>query len=110
VPPLGWSGQSVTSWQNQLVDWALAAILVACLAGLYGLHRLALWAESKGWIYYRTKRMPPGAAGMAMMEVAQVFEPGIEHVVEELRSETVRGEATDTGDTSDSDGGPLPQA
>lgn len=61
----------------------LITIGAVCLAAGYGLHRLALWAEGRGWIYYRTKRMPPGAGGMAMMQVAAIFEPAVEHVVEE---------------------------
>lgn len=69
-------------------------VLLAAAAG-YGLHRCALWAEGRGWIYYREKRMPSGAAGLAMMHVAQIFEPEIAHVIEEITSEAARGGMTD---------------
>lgn len=43
--------------------WGLAA-----LAGLYGLHRIALWAERRGWIYYGNKHGSSGALGSALLE------------------------------------------
>jgi hypothetical protein len=75
--------------------WLPAIALVA--AAICGLHRLALWAESRGWIYYRTHRMPPGASGLAMMEVTAVIDPATEHVIEELRSEQARAEEDENG-------------
>lgn len=74
-------------------------IVIALLIGaVYGAHRLALWAESRGWIYYRTKRMPPGTAGMAAMQVSELFEPEIEHVLEEMTSEAVRADENESGE------------
>ena len=67
------------------------------VAGVYGLHRLALWAESRGWIYYRAKRMPPGAAGLAMLEVTSIIDPAAEHIIEELRAEKARAEQDESG-------------
>jgi hypothetical protein len=68
------------------------------LLGLYGLHCLALWAESRGWIYYRTKRMPPGAAGLAMLEVTAILHPAVEHVVEAQREAQARAEQDESGE------------
>jgi hypothetical protein len=75
--------------------WLLWVGLAA--VGLYGLHRLALWAEARGWIYYRTNRMPPGPAGLAMMEAASIVHPSVEHVVEEVRSEQAQAEQDESG-------------
>ncbi|MFH1329520.1 MAG: hypothetical protein ABIJ48_02505 [Actinomycetota bacterium] len=77
--------------------WWLLVIPGVALGGL-GLHRLALWAESRGWIYYGTHRMPSGAAGLAMMEVAAIVEPQTEHVIEALRSEAIRAEEDASGE------------
>jgi hypothetical protein len=77
--------------------WWLLWVGLAAL-GLYSLHRLALWAEARGWIYYRTRRMPPGAAGLAMMEVTSIIHPAVEHVVEELRSEQAQAELDERGE------------
>ena len=83
--------------------WWLVWIGLA-VVGLCGLRRVALWAESRGWIYYRTHRMPAGAAGLAMMEIAAIVEPQTVHVVEVLRSEAIRAEEDESG------AGPKPGA
>ena len=71
--------------------WIVAGIGPAA-ALLYAIHRLALWAEQRGWIYYRAKRMPPGAGAAAFLEVASIVAPEVEHVVEEQQSERLRAE------------------
>jgi len=67
------------------------------VAALWGAHRLALWAESRGWIYYRTHRMPVGSAGMAMLEVTSLLDPAAEHVIEEVRGCRARAEQDESG-------------
>jgi len=59
-----------------------AALVVAALALAYALHRLALWAEARGYIYYRRRH---GSAGLprAVLEVQALFEPQQRHVLEE---------------------------
>jgi len=67
------------------------------LAGLYGLHRLALWAESRGWIYYRTRHMPAGAGGLALLEVTSVLDPQVTHVIETTRAQQAQAEQDESG-------------
>jgi len=81
---------------NRRMWWLLW--LTLALAGVYALHRLALWAEGRGWIYYRTHRAPIGSAGMAMLEVTSLLDPATEHVVEEIRDERAGAEADESGD------------
>ncbi len=57
--------------------------LGALLAGLFGLHRLALWAEGRGCLHYRRRRGASGALGNAFLEVQAIFEPSRRHVLEE---------------------------
>ena len=64
--------------------WVLIGPAVS--AALYGVHRLATYADRRGWIYYRTKP-PAGAGSRAMMRATAVFDPTIEHVIEEVESE-----------------------
>jgi hypothetical protein len=64
----------------------LAIVLMSILAVGYGIHRAALWAEGRGWIYYRHRKAPPGAVGMALMELDRLWKPQIEHVIEEMRT------------------------
>jgi len=65
--------------------------VVAVLAGLLGLHRLAMWAERRGWIYYRDRRGSSGTLSSAFLEVQSLLEPSQRHVLEETR----RDEAVD---------------
>lgn len=69
---------------------AIFALLALVL--LYGLHRLALWAEARGWIYYRKKHGGSGALSSAVLEVQSLFEPSKRYVLEEKRREQVEGE------------------
>ena len=77
------------------MSWRLAIILVAVVVALYALHRLALWAEERGWIYYR-RRAGRGTLGSAFLEVQSLIEPGQHHVLEVMREEQV--EEDDSGD------------
>ena len=52
----------------------LAAVLVC--GGIYLLHRLALWAESRGFIYYLHSRPSRSALGNAFLEAQSLVEPG----------------------------------
>ncbi len=71
--------------------WVLAAG-----AAVYGLHRLALWMEARGWIYYRKKRGSSGSLGAACLEMQTLLEPSKRHVLEISRKED--SEQSDSGD------------
>jgi hypothetical protein len=70
--------------------WGLITV-----AGIYGLHRVGLWAEARGWIYYRKRQGHSGALGTALLEVQKLLEPSKRHVVEERRK---KGPATQEAD------------
>lgn len=71
--------------------WAIAIIL-----GLYGLHRLGLWMEERGWIYYRRKHGSSGTLADALLEVQAIMEPSKRYVLEERAKED--DEAQKSGD------------
>lgn len=52
-------------------------LLLLALGGLVllGLHRLAVWAEERGWVYYRHRRPSRSALGRAFLEVQSMLEP-----------------------------------
>ncbi len=54
---------------------------------LAGLHRLALWAERRGWIFYKHRKASPGTAGRAFMEVQSLLEPSVKHVIRSERDD-----------------------
>ena len=60
---------------------ALLAALALCV--LYCLHRLGLWAERRGWIYYRDKHGGSGTLSNAFLEVHSFFDPSKRYVLEE---------------------------
>jgi hypothetical protein len=77
---VGREGDNAEGWWWML--WACLAV-----AACYLLHRLALWAEGRGWVYYRRHRMPMGAVGLALLEVTPALDPAVEHVVDGIRAE-----------------------
>lgn len=54
--------------------------ILPAAASLYGLHRLALWAESRGWIYYRKKHGGGGAMAGILHDIETHVQPRVEHV------------------------------
>ncbi len=66
-----------------------ALLIAGILAALYGLHRLALWMEAKGWIYYVKKRASPDTIGSAVLELQQMVKPATKHVLEVRRQRRV---------------------
>ena len=66
----------------------LAAIAIA----LYALHRLAVWMESRGWIYYQKKRGSSGSLGSALLRVDEILQPGRRHVIEAREMEERDGD------------------
>ncbi|HPT25120.1 MAG TPA: hypothetical protein PLZ95_01800 [Bryobacteraceae bacterium] len=77
--------------------------LIVIVVGLYALHRLALWMESRGWIYYMKSGGHSTRAGSAMLEIQQLLEPSKRHVIE-IRQEQ-REEEDSAGDPPDADPG-----
>lgn len=61
---------------------SLALWIVAIALGLFGLHRLLLWMESRGWIFYMKTRASGGALGSAFLEIQQIAQPEKKYVLE----------------------------
>jgi hypothetical protein len=72
----------------------LALVGIGLVAVLYSLHRLAMLAESRGWIFYRTR--PPRVRMLGMLE--ELVDPRVEYVVAEQTSEAIRADHAQTGD------------
>ena len=75
----------------------LLTIWIAAIAlGLFGLHRLALWMESRGWIHYVKTRASGGALASAILELQQIAQPGTRYILEMKRES--RAERDDGSD------------
>lgn len=73
----------------------LLLILGGVTVLVYGLHRLALYAEMRGWIFYRTR--PPRVRMLGLLE--ELVDPRVEYMVEEQSSEAIRADRDESGDT-----------
>jgi len=51
-------------------------------AAFYALHRLALWLETRGWLYWTNSSGHSTRAGNAMLELQQLTDPSKCHVIE----------------------------
>jgi hypothetical protein len=58
-----------------VVSWCAGGVLI--LVGLYGLHRLCLWLEAHGQLYYWHKQ-PSGGGGSNPFH--EMIEPQVKHV------------------------------
>jgi hypothetical protein len=67
---------------------------MAIVAAGYVLHRMALWADKRGLVYYRTK---PKFRGSSLGLIESVYNPAMEHVVEERGGERARGSQDESG-------------
>jgi len=73
---------------------SILAIGTAAVGALVALDRLALWAEARGWIYWRRTRRRTGAGlADAFLEVQSLIEPEKRHVLVERRRTVDPGEA-----------------
>lgn len=79
-----------------------ALLVIAVVLGGYGLHRLASWAESRGWIYYLKRRGSSGTLGNAFLELQTMIDPSKKIVLEERRREV--HEEDDEGDPPEPQG------
>jgi hypothetical protein len=59
------------------VGWILFA--PSCLLALYRLHRLCLWLEKRGWLYYWHKK-PAGGGGSGFVALQEFLEPPTQHI------------------------------
>jgi hypothetical protein len=67
---------AISFWQWLAIG--LAAVGLGFL--LWGLDRLGLWLEARGWLYYR-KKQPTSSPMSALFALQKVIEPQVEHVI-----------------------------
>ncbi len=63
--------------------WTLLWAIPALAALGYGIHRLALYLESRGWLFYLNRR--PGSSGSLFLDANSLFDPGARHRLEAER-------------------------
>ena len=63
--------------------------ILALIGLLYVLHRVALWAERRGWVYYLNSKPSSSTLGNAFLEIQSMIEPEKRPLVEARKEETV---------------------
>jgi hypothetical protein len=81
-------------WPESSAPTTLTAFLVFLVA----LHKLAQWAEGRGWIYCQKRHGSWGAVGAAMSEVHAIYRPGERYVKQMKEDAHVYDEDDDQGD------------
>lgn len=79
------------------MGWILIGLLVAVVAVVVvaAIHRLALWADARGWIFYKTK---PRFRGSSLGLIEEIYHPAHEHVIDEEKSEQERADVDESGE------------
>jgi hypothetical protein len=69
-----------------MTAWLFGTLVVMGIGvALYGLHRLGLWLEDRGLLYY-CRRKPDSSPASVWVAMQQFVEPGVKHV-REVRQE-----------------------
>ncbi|WP_433566850.1 hypothetical protein ACQP1O_17675 [Nocardia sp. CA-151230] len=73
--------------------WLVVGIVVFGVV----LDRLGVWAEERGWIYWRRRSGSAAAAGL-VGDMQALVSPSSQHTRQELRSRQLRGEQLGSAD------------
>ncbi len=95
----------MTTWM--LVGWLLVAAVG--LGALYGLHRLGLWMEERGYIYYLHKKPKGSSAIGSLVAFQRAIEPRAEYVIqaEQVNQEVNEEGASGQGDPDEGNSQPV---
>jgi hypothetical protein len=83
------------------VNWFTALgifVAVLALAGC-GLNRALRWAGNRGWVYNKFNPRPTGSGMPRFLD--QIYQPSIEHVIDEQSSEQTQADQDESGGTAD---------
>jgi hypothetical protein len=69
---------------------------VLAIVSVLGAIANSRWAAKRGWVFNKHNPRPTGG-GVPMM-LDQIYQPSIEHVIEEQASEAIRADQNESGD------------
>lgn len=76
------------------VSWLTISIAVVLAVAVWAANSRT--AGERGWVYNRYNPRPRGLGTLGILE--SIYQPAIEHVIEERSSQAARGDQPDTGD------------
>jgi hypothetical protein len=90
-----------------IVGWVL--LIALGLGALYGLHRLGLWMEERGYIYYLHKKPKGGSAIGSLVAFQRAIEPRAEYVIQakQVNQEIAEEGASGQGDPDEQNSRPF---
>lgn len=74
----------------------LVVLGVLAIALAFAIVANSRWAAKRGWVFNKHNPRPPGSAVPMLLD--QIYQPSIEHVIEEQTSESIRAEQDESGD------------
>ena len=80
--------------------WVWFAVIAGSVAAIYGLHRLLLRLEARGYVYYLHKKPTSGMAS-SCIALQEFIEPDVKHVYQVKEQKRQRGEAKAPGEGED---------
>lgn len=88
---------------NGLLMVGLCLTFAVGLLAIYGLHRLALWMEGRGYIYYLKKKPKGGGMMGGFVAFQKAIEPRAEHVINVSQVRHLSGKRERPGSPPDDD-------
>lgn len=63
-----------------MITFSVSCFLI--ILGLYLTHKICLWAEDHGYLYYKRKKASNSSVGSAMLELQGILNPGANNFIE----------------------------
>lgn len=96
----GVTRMGATTAYRSIVHWIPVAIFIVITLGIAAVtvHLILVWAERRGWVYYRsTDRPNPPPLGL----LEEIYQPSMTHVIEERSEEEARADQSESGEPDD---------
>ncbi|MBG7605949.1 MAG: hypothetical protein IZT58_15190 [Actinobacteria bacterium] len=77
-----------------MIGFIVLAVLVTVLVLVYVAN--SRWAAKRGWVFNKHNPRPTGTG--APMWLDQIYQPSIEHLIDEQTSESIRADQDESGD------------
>lgn len=84
-----------------MIDFGFIVLAVVTVALVLAAIALSRWAGRRGWVYNKHNPRPAGSGAPMMLD--ELYQPSIEHVIEEQSSEAIRADQTESGDKPNSE-------
>ena len=77
-----------------MIGFVVLGVLAIALALVIGAN--SRWAAKRGWVFNKHNPRPSGSANLMLLD--QIYQPDIEHVIEERSSASIRADQDESGD------------